>query len=229
MIKVQKNDSVDLAIGARKSVRAFLPDLVPVGCLDEILSLAARAPSGGNLQPWRVHVVRGETLKRLTTSVCNAFDQPGEQHTAEYEYYPTEFFEPYLSRRRKAGLDMYSLLHITKGDRTLMQEQHRRNFTFFDAPVGLIFTIDRRFSHGSLLDYGMFLQTLMLAAESRGLATCAQAAWLDYHSIIADVLELPKEERLVCGIALGYEDTAAVVNHLYTERAVLHDFVDYHN
>lgn len=228
MTTTTKRHPVDQVINTRRSVRAYLPDPVPLHLVEETLTLAARAPSGTNIQPWRVHVVTGATLKRLTSAVCAAFDEPAGQYQAEYDYYPTEFFEPYQSRRRKVGLDMYGLLKIAKGDRERMRDQHRRNFTFFDAPVGLIFTIDRRLAQGSWLDYGMFLQTLMLAAEARGLATCAQGAWIDYHSVIADVLQLPPEEQLVCGMALGYEDETAAVNYLHTERAELDAFAVHH-
>lgn len=224
-----KRHPVDQVINARRSVRAFLPEPVPPHLVEDILTLAARAPSGINMQPWRVHVVTGSALKRLTEAVCAAFDDPVGQYQSEYDYYPPEFFEPYQSRRRKVGLDMYGLLKIAKGDRERVHAQHRRNFTFFDAPVGLIFTIDRRLAQGSWLDYGMFLQTLMLAAEARGLATCAQGAWIDYHSVVADVLQLPPEEQLVCGMALGYEDETAAVNYLHTERAALNEFVVHHS
>lgn len=219
---------IDQLINARKSVRAFLPDPVPPALVDEVLTLAARAPSGNNIQPWRVHVVTGTTLALLKQAVCAAFDDPQGDYQSEYDYYPNEFFEPYKSRRRNLGVDMYSMLNIAKGDRKGMHAQHRRNFTFFDAPVGLIFTIDRRLAQGSWLDYGMFLQTLMLAAEARGLATCAQGAWIDYHSVIGRVLQLPQHEQLVCGLALGYEDESAAINYLRSERAPLSEFVEYH-
>lgn len=221
-------DSVDRVMKGRRSVRAFLPDPVAHATIDEILHVAARAPSGTNTQPWRVHVLTGATLARLVDSVCAAFDAGDGSHEPEYDYYPPEFFEPYLGRRRKVGWDLYGLLGIAKGDGPRMRGQHRRNFEFFGAPVGLMFTIDRRLGQGSWLDYGMFLQNLMLAAEARGLATCPQAAWIDYHRIIAEVLALPASEQVVCGIALGWPDPVSPENTLVSERAPLDDFVVRH-
>lgn len=229
MLKQNEIAAVDLLIWARQSVRAFLPDPVEPVLINEILDLAARAPSGSNIQPWRVHVLTGKTLTRLTDAACDAFDANDGTHQAEYDYYPPEFFEPYKSRRRKLGWDLYGLLGIGKRDSERMASQLRRNFSFFDAPVGLIFTIDRRMSQGCLLDYGMFLQTLMLAAQVRGLSTCAQGAWIDYHRIVSDQLELPYEEQLVCGMALGYADYQAPENRLQTQRAVLNEFVVRHD
>ncbi|MCB1756267.1 MAG: nitroreductase [Gammaproteobacteria bacterium] len=219
---------VDQVILSRQSIRAFLPDPVAPFLIDEILKLAARAPSGNNIQPWRVHILGGNTRARLIDTVCTAFDQQDASHQPEYNYYPTEFFEPYLARRRKVGWDLYGLLDIKKGDTARMRAQIRRNFCFFDAPVGMMFTIDRRLARGSWLDYGMFLQNLVLAAQARGLATCLQAAWIDYHRLIADVLALPPQEQVVCGLALGYADTTAPENQLQTERAALDEFVVRH-
>lgn len=225
--------AVDAAMAGRHSVRAFLPREVAPELIDEILRIAARAPSGTNIQPWRVHVLSGETRDRLVTRVCAVFDAAAAraepEYTAEYRYYPAEFFEPYLSRRRKVGWDLYGLLGIAKGDKGRMHVQHRRNFEFFGAPIGLVFTIDRRLALGSWLDYGMFLQNVMLAARARGLDTCPQAAWIDYHRIVGEILEFSAEEQLVCGMALGYADPAAIENTLVTERAGLEEFVRYHD
>jgi nitroreductase len=218
----------------RSSVRAYLPKEVSVQCLNDILSAAARAPSGTNLQPWRVHVVTGDARQRLVDSVCAAFDaqlgKPREEnpYVAEYDYYPKEFFGDYLARRRKVGFDLYALLGIGKGDQARMAAQHRRNFEFFGAPVGLVFSIDRRLGKGSWLDYGMFLQNIMLLARARGLDTCPQAAWIDYHSIIEPLLGFAAEEQIVCGMALGYADPAAIENTLVTERATLDGIVVNH-
>ncbi len=216
---------------ARRSIRAYLPTPVAADIIEQILQDAARAPSGSNIQPWKVHVLQGATLEKLTGLTCQAFDEANanaQQHKPEYDYYPPSLFEPYLARRRKVGWDLYSLLEITKGDKRKMQAQHRKNFAFFGAPVGLLFTINRALSQGSWLDYGMFLQNVMLAAQAQGLSTCPQAAWIDYHRIIADVLDLPPEEQLVCGIALGYGDPNAVENSLVSERADLQEFVTWH-
>ncbi|THF59266.1 nitroreductase [Pseudothauera rhizosphaerae] len=224
----------DRIAAGRRSIRAFLPREVDERVLDDILRVAARAPSGNDIQPWRVHVLRGDTLRRLVEAVCAAFDGADGNgadgsHRPEYAYYPAEFFEPYLGRRRKLGWELYRLLGIARGDTERMRAQVRRNFDFFGAPVGLMFTIDRRLAQGSWLDYGMFLQTLMLAAEARGLATCAQAAWIDYHRIIEETLALPAHEQVVCGIALGHADPDAAENGLVSERAALDEFVVKHS
>lgn len=221
-------EAVDHVIGKRRSVRAFLPKTVADDTIDAILRVAARAPSGTNTQPWRVHVLKGAVLGKLVDAVCAAFDAADGTHTPEYNYYPPEFFEPYLGRRRKVGWDLYSRIGIAKGDSARMKAQHRKNFEFFGAPVGLIFTIDRKLGQGSWLDYGMFLQNVMLAAEARGLATCPQAAWIDYHRIIGEHLQLPPNEQVVCGIALGFADPDAPENALVSERAELAEFVVRH-
>ncbi|NMF97612.1 nitroreductase [Aromatoleum toluolicum] len=220
--------ALDWLISRRRSIRAFLPVTVDTGTIEDVLRIAARAPSGNNIQPWRVHVVAGAKLESLVSAVCAAFDEGGDSHVPEYAYYPDEFFEPYLGRRRRSGWGLYARLGIEKSDRERMRVQTRRNFRFFDAPVGLIFTIDRRLGQGSWIDYGMFLQNVMLAAEARGLSTCAQAAWTPYHRVISDVLGFDEHEQLVCGMALGYGDPDAPENALVTERAPLSEFVVMH-
>lgn len=215
-------------IESRHSLRAFLPEAVPRATLEQILATAARAPSGTNTQPWRVHVLTGGARERLVTAVCNAFDHAAAEHQYEYAYYPAEFVEPYLSRRRKVGYALYALLGIAKGDRVAMQAQHRRNFEFFGAPVGLMFTIDRRMGQGSWLDYGGFMQNVMLAARACGYDTCPQAAWIQFHRIVTAQLGLPENEQLVCGMALGRADPDAPENRLVSERAPLAEFVEFH-
>jgi len=221
--------AVDAVMAGRHAVRAFLPREVPRQWVTGILASASRAPSGTNLQPWRVHVLRGAARQRLVDAVCAAYDSEEAGHRAEYDYYPAEFFEPYLTRRRQIGWGLYGLLGIGKGDQAKMRAQMRRNYEFFGAPVGLIFTIDRRMGQGSWLDYGMFLQNVMLAARARGLDTCPQVAWLDYHRIIAGVLGFGAQEQLVCGMSLGFADPAAIENTLATERAALEEFVVFHD
>lgn len=221
--------TVDAVMAGRHAVRAFLPREVPRELLAEILAIASRAPSGTNLQPWRVHVLTGVARQRLVDAVCAAYDSDERGHSAEYNYYPAEFFEPYLARRRQIGWGLYGLLGIEKGDTARMKAQMRRNYEFFGAPVGLIFSIDRRMEQGSWLDYGMFVQSVMLAARARGLDTCPQVAWLDYHRIIAEVLGFGAHEQLVCGMSLGYADPAAIENTLRTERAALDEFVVFHD
>jgi nitroreductase len=222
--------AVDEAISSRHSMRAYLSQPVPEETLREILQVAARAPSGTNTQPWKVHVLTGAARDRFCERICHAYDDPAERaaHTEEYAYYPVQWQSPYIDRRRKVGWDLYSLLGIGKADKQRMHEQHRRNFAFFDAPVGLIFTIDRVMQQGSWLDYGMFLQNIMVAARSRGLDTCPQAAFTQFHRLIADELRLGAEEMVVCGMALGYADPAAVENTLVTEREPVGGFTTFH-
>lgn len=217
---------VDAAITSRRSIRAFLPTPVPRGTIEEILRVASRAPSGTNTQPWKVHVLSGEPLRRLSERLRAAHDDPAEAglHQQEYAYYPHEWVSPYIDRRRKVGWDLYGLLGIAKGDKLRMHEQHGRNYEFFGAPVGLMFTIDRVMQRGSWLDSGMFLQNVMIAARARGLDTCPQAAFTQFHRIVAQQLELPPGEMLVCGMSLGHADPQAVENSLVTQREPVEGF-----
>jgi nitroreductase len=211
-------NSVDEAIATRRSVRRFLTTPVPAATVEAILDVSARAPSGTNMQPWRGYALSGAPKDHLVAAVQAAFDAQELGHEQEVPYYPDEFFEPYLSRRRAVGWELYGLLGIARGQAAKMKAQHRRNFQFFDAPIGLIFTIDRRLAIGSWLDYGMFLENVMIAARGRGLDTCAQAAWTHFHKAIRPVLGLAEEEVVVCGMALGYADPDAPENRLATAR-----------
>lgn len=215
--------AVEAAITSRRSIRAFLPKPVAQADVEHLLDIAARAPSGSNIQPWKVHALAGAALKQLSDALM-AEHAAGITPESEYQYYPRKFFEPYHSRRRKVGWDLYGLLGIGKGEAERMRAQHGRNLIFFDAPVGLIFTIHRDLEQGSWLDYGMFLQNVMVAARGMGLDTCPQAAFMPYHRTIQTMLEIPPEEMLVCGMALGYADPAAVENDLLTERAPAQEF-----
>lgn len=219
--------AVEAAITGRRTVRAFRPDPVARDLMEHLLDVAARAPSGTNMQPWRVHVICGEPKARLSADLVRAHAEPSGTYEAEYKYYPAVFPEPYLSRRRKVGWDLYGLLEITRDDKQRMHEQHARNFLFFDAPVGLIFTIDRRLEIGSWLDYGMFLENIMIAARSRGLETCIQAAFAPFHSVIRRHLPVSEGEVVVCGMSVGYEDRDGIVNSLTTERSPARDFATF--
>ncbi len=224
----EQTAAADAAITSRRSIRAYLPKPVPRQLIEELLAVAARAPSGTNTQPWQVHVLTGEAKDRLSASILQAFNDPVQraQHTEAYDYYPTEWRSPYIDRRRKVGWDLYSLLGIGKADKERMHQQHARNYSFFDAPVGLMFTIDKVMRQGSWLDYGMFLQSVMVAARARGLHTCPQAAFTQYHRIILQQLGCdPEQQTLVCGMALGYGDASAVENTLVTEREAVGGFV----
>jgi nitroreductase len=211
---------VDAAITSRRSLRAFLPTPVPRRTIEDILAVASRAPSGTNTQPWRVYVLTGEAKTSLSHKIQEAFNDPveREKHTEEYAYYPTEWKSPFVDRRRKVGWDLYGLLGIAKTDKARMHAQHGRNYDFFGAPVGLMFTIDRVMRQGSWLDYGMFLQSIMVAARGRGLDTCPQAAFMQFHKIISAHVGASDNEQFVCGMSLGHADPSAVENTLVTER-----------
>jgi nitroreductase len=217
---------VDDAIISRHSIRAYLPKPVGDEIVSDILDVARRAPSGTNMQPWRVHVLTGEKRRVVCERVVAAFDDPAvnAQHSEEYNYYPKQWFSPYIERRRTVGYALYALLGIAKGEKAKMHAQHARNFRFFDAPVGLVFTIDRRLEIGSWLDYGMFLQNIMVAARARGLDTCPQAAFAQFHRILSAELELPEHEQVVCGMSLGYADMSAPENALISEREPVENF-----
>jgi len=218
---------VDAAIQSRHSMRAYLPDPVNRATIEEILAIAARAPSGTNTQPWKVHVLTGAALQRLSTEILAIYADPERlaQHTDEYAYYPLKWTEPYLGRRRKVGWDLYGLLNIGRADKEKIVAQNARNYRFFDAPVGLIFSIDRIMAQGSWLDYGMFLQNIMVAARARGLDTCPQAAFIQFHTLIRSQLGIAEDHAIVCGMALGYADMSRVENTLVTEREPLENFV----
>jgi nitroreductase len=175
-------------------------------------------------------VLTGASKAALSNVVLAAFNDPVqlEQHSEEYDYYPAEWRSPYVDRRRKLGLDMYQLLGIGKGDKARMHEQFGRNYRFFDAPVGMIFTIDRSLAQGSWLDYGTFLQSVMVAARGRGLDTCPQQAFARFHRIIQRELDIPAAEMVVCGMSLGYADPQAPVNRLVSDREPVSAFARFH-
>ena len=227
---VQHPQSVDAAIESRFSARAFLPKPVPRELLQDILRVASRAPSGTNTQPWKVYVLTGASRDELVAKVCAAHDALAAdpslagQYREEYDYYPSKWVSPYIDRRRENGWSLYGLLGIGKGDKEKMHAQHQRNFRFFDAPVGLMFTIDRVMGRGSLMDYGMFLQNIMLSARARGLHTCPQAAWNGFAKIILPHIGAGPDEMMVCGMSLGYADESDKVNTFHTPRVATEDF-----
>ncbi len=227
MISSVQQQMVDAAITSRRSIRAFLPTPIERADIEAILAVSARAPSGTNTQPWRVHVLTGERKAQLSELILQAHNDPASAalHVEEYDYYPRDWISPFIERRRKVGWDLYALLGLTRENKAGMAAQHGRNYRFFDAPVGFIFTIDRVLGQGSWLDYGMFLENIMVAARGRGLDTCPQAAFTQYHKIIAEVLALPPNEMVVCGMALGYADPAKVENSLVSEREPVAGFV----
>jgi nitroreductase len=206
------------AITSRRSVRAFLDTKVARDTIETILAAASRAPSANNTQPWRVYVLTGAAKTRLTDAILAARADGGHEPRPEYGYYPTAWPEPYLSRRRKIGWDLYTLLGIAKGDREQARAWSDQNFRFFGAPVGMIFTLDRDLAIASYIDLGMFMQNISTAARHFGLDTCPQAAFASYYEIIRKELQLDPNQVVVCGMALGHADEAALPNQLTTER-----------
>ena len=220
--------AVDEAINTRQSVRAFLPTPVERATVEKLLKLAARSASGSNIQPWRVRVVAGDVRDDLVKAIFEAVGRDGfEPYQREWNYYPVNWREPFLGRRRKIGWDMYSLLGVAKGDFEGTQRARMRNYEFFGAPVGMIFTLDEDLEIGSWLDLGIYLGSLMIAARGHGLHTCPQAAFADFHTIIRAQLGIPEKEVIICGMALGHIDPDAPVNRLATERAALADYASF--
>jgi len=215
------------------SVRAFLPDDIPRETLMQVLDVASRAPSGVNTQPWKVYVLQGATRDALVSKVCAAHDAVradpslAAEYQEAYAYYPEKWVSPYIERRRENGWGLYGLLGIGKGDKDKMHTQQQRNYQFFGAPVGLMFTIDRVLGRGSMLDYGMFLQSIMVAARGHGLHTCPQAAWNGFAKIILPHIGAGEEEILVCGMSLGYADPSALVNSFHTPREPASQFTHF--
>lgn len=219
-------EDVFSAARTRRSIRAYRTDPVPRDIVREIVELGRWAPSGSNIQPWRVHVLTGAALRRVIEAMRCEFmrDEPERR---DYQYYTDPVEEPYLARRRACGWGLYGLLGIGRGDREKSKAYRARNYEFFGAPVGMVFTIERKLEKGSWLDYGMFLQNIMVAARARGLDTCPQAAFTQFHRLIAEQLGLPDSEMVVCGMSLGVADPDAVENRLVTERAPVEAFTTF--
>ncbi|MFH4354415.1 MAG: nitroreductase [Neisseriaceae bacterium] len=217
-------------MNSRRSVRAFTSQPIPQAIIKKILSVASSAPSGSNTQPWKVYVVTGTVRESIVEAVCKCYDelvmhpdrasafQPG------YDYYPNEWFSPYKERRRENGWGLYGLLGIQKGDKAKMIAQHKKNFTFFDAPVGIFLTMDRGLGTGSKMDIAMFIQNILLAAKAAGLDTCAQAAWNEYQSIVLPLVGASEKEILICTVAMGYADSNAQVNQFAPGRLAVEEF-----
>ena len=219
------------AIESRRSVRRFKPDPVPQEAVEHILKVASRAPSGNNIQPWNVFVLTGAAKasleRRILTEHEATLGHPAKVGDWDYPYYPTEWVEPYLSRRRATGWGLYGLLGIAKGDKEKMHAQMGRNYSFFDAPVGLILTTHRSLEQGAWIDMGCFLQNIMTMARAYGLHTCPQAAFVAFHREIKAELNLGDEHVVICGVSLGYEDESAPENALRTERAPVSEFATF--
>ena len=218
---------VDKAIVTRGSTRAFLSTPVDYKLIKKILSVAAWAPSGTNMQPWKVTVLAGKARQKLCDAICEAFLSDEQGHERSWKYYPDEFFEPYKARRKACGIGLYNTLGIGKEETEKMREQRARNYKFFDAPIGMIFSIHNDLEIGSWLDFGMFLQNIMVSARGHGLHTCAQAAFSDYHIIIKDQLGIPDNETVICGMALGYADPDKKVNQYRPDREPLSKYTNF--
>jgi nitroreductase len=216
--------TVEEAIRGRKSTRAFLKTPVPRELIARILTTGGRAPSGTNIQPWKVRVLDGTARDELAADLCHRFDTVGEGQR-EYEYYPVKWREPYLARRRACGWGLYGTMGITRDDKAGMHAQRRQNYEFFGAPTVIIFTIDRDLERGSWLDTGMFIQSIMIAARQFGLETIPQAALANYHEVLRARLAIPDTEMVICGMGIGYPDTSAKVNTFTTDREPLESFV----
>ena len=214
------------ALQQRKSVRAFLNKVVEAEKINSILAAARHAPSGVNTQPWQVAVVSGEKKQQLQQQLETAF-RDGVKGKADYPYYPRQWIEPYKSRRIACGVQMYTALKIERSDKQRQMDQWAANFRSFDAPVMLLFFMDAGMQTGSYMDYGMFLQSVMLAAVEQGLATCPQASLADYPELIKTALGYPQQSILLCGMALGYEDEEAPVNSYRTPREDVESFTRY--
>ncbi|MBW8785172.1 MAG: nitroreductase [Novosphingobium sp.] len=218
--------SAEDAVTGRRSIRAFLPTPVGDDLVRCILAGASRAASGTNIQPWLAHVVTGAARERLSRAVLAAAEA-GET-SLEYAYLPDKLKEPYLSRRRKIGYDLYAKYAIARDDYPARKAAMLRNFTFFGAPVGLFFTMDRDHALGAWLDCGMFMQNVMVLARGLGLETCPQQAWCDFGAVVHRELAIPPDQLILSGMALGYEDASAVVNTLVSERVPVEEFTTWH-
>jgi nitroreductase len=216
---------VSEALATRKTVRAFKSNPVPRETIEQMLTLAARAPSGGNLQPWRVYALLSDARDELVRRVAEKRRETPMGEAPEYHIYPVHLTEPYRTRRFRVGEQMYATMNIPREDKMARLKFFSRNWEFFGAPVGLIFTIDRQMQQGQWADLGMYMQSLMLLAREHGLHTCPQEAWAVWHSVIREYLSVPENEMIFCGMAIGYADDAAPVNALETERAPLAEFV----
>lgn len=224
--KQYPNSPVIEAVVNRRSVRHFQSTPIPTNVIRAILSAASRAPSGTNFQPWHVHVVTGMTRENLSRAVTRAAE--AEEHSLEYHYAPAPVPEPYLSRRRKVGFELYKLYGIARDDLHARKRAVLRNFEFFGAPIGLFFTMERSLLLGSWLDCGMFMQNVMIIARAHGLETCAQQAWCHYGRIVHEQLGIPDTHIVLSGMALGHSDPDAPENTLISDRVSTEEFAVFH-
>ena len=215
---------VSEAINSRRSMRVFKPEPVAQADIEWIIANANRAASNGNLQPWKLYVTMGAARQRLSTAILRAMDENDHGPGAEYHVYPKEFTPVYDARRKLVGKQLYTLLGVPRGDAAGMTRQFRKNYEFFDAPVGMILCVERRMGNGQWIDCGIFLDQLMLLAREKGLHTCPQAAFSRYQHVVRRELKIADDQIVICGLALGQADPDAVPNNLITERAPIQDF-----
>ncbi len=220
--------NIEDALRQRKSIRAFQKRNIEPEKIQAILAAASHSPSGANMQPWQVAVVTGETKKKLQSLIEESF-RGEEERNADYQYYPTTWKNPYKRRRVHCGRQMYNALDIQRKDKQQRFEQWAANYRSFDAPVMLLFFLDASMQTGSFLDCGIFLQSIMLSALEHGLSTCAQASLSEYPKIIKETLSYPQDSTLVCGMALGYEDTTAAINSYRTPREKVNTFTRFYS
>lgn len=219
------NLTVTEAIQQRSCVRAFSDQPVERTLLEEILVLAGNAPSGSNLQPWKVYAVTGDKKEALSQAIyAKAATQP-QGETPDIRMYPKGMGEPWRSRRAECGEIMYNALSIARDDTAARFEQGAKNLVFFGAPVGLIITMDRSLSESQIMDIGIFIQSIMLLAQERGLSTCPQAAWQMWAETIRDQLKIPENEMVMVGMSLGYANTDDVASNIRQPRLPGEDYV----
>lgn len=218
---------VEQAVASRRSVRGFLPDAVDLSLVERILTVASRAPSGSNIQPWQVHVLTGRPLQALGEELTAVF-LSGEPEAPDYRYYPTNWRSPYIERRRRTGWSLYALTGVERGDHAAGQRQRAKNYGFFGAPVGLVFAIDSDLNPGSWVDNGMFMQNVMVLARGHGLHTCPLAAIGNYPQIVRRHLGMPETQVVIAGMAIGHEDAAEPANRLRTPREDVATFCTFH-
>ena len=216
--------TVTEAVDRRISIRAFRPDPVSGTVVRDILQAAARAPSGGNLQPWRVYALAGQPLAELKAKAAQVMASGLE--TPEYDVYPPELWDPFRTRRFQCGEDLYATIDIPRDNRGGRLAQLAKNIDFFGAPVGLFFALDRKLGPPQWSDLGMYMQTVMLLAVERGLDTCAQEFWARLPKTVGAFLELPEDHMLFSGMALGDRDETAPINTLRTRRETVEDFAE---
>ncbi len=222
-----RSTTVSQAVESRRSVRQFLPIAVDPALIRRVVEAAGRAPSGGNLQPWHIHVIGGQPLAEFKALIRSRMAETGAEEAMEYPVYPPELVSPYLDRRFQVGEALYASLGIGRENKAARYAQFARNYEFFGAPLALFCSVDRRMGPPQWSDLGMYLQTVMLLLREAGLDSCAQECWARYPQTVGKFLRLPHERMLFCGMAIGYADPDAPVNRWRTARAPVDEFAEF--